>query len=155
MEEIQLVIDKKLIIEKSSNESKIQNMALDFLTPIVEVMEGGKSLPFTFDTGANTTALYADYFKLHKNRIERTAEKDSIKIGGAGGVKNLHVFQIPFSGKIGNSSFSLKNISVYEENPRETDGIYGNLGQDVLTQFDTLVLDFKEMQFLLKTGKSG
>ena len=44
------------------------NMALNGLTPMICL--DGK--PFTFDTGADNTMLYAAYYMEHRDRIERS-----------------------------------------------------------------------------------
>ena len=150
LEKIILVRGEEFLITGTSSEPGPQNMALDFLTPIVEVHENGKSLPFSFDTGANSTNLYEDYFQLHKNEIKQQGFRDTLRIGGAGGVVETPVYYHSFSGRIGESFFELKEVPIHEKSMRDTRGIYGNLGQDIISQFDTLALDFENMNFILK-----
>lgn len=148
--EIMLIDGEEFHITATASKFGDHNLALDFLTPIVEVHENGSSLAFTFDTGANSTAFYSEYFNLRRDKILNHGIKDSLRFGGAGGVIKVPVYKVPFSGRIGDSHFSLDNAAVQQTATRDYPGIYGNLGQDVLSQFDTLVLDFREMRFLVK-----
>lgn len=150
LEEIMLINGEEFVITGDISRPGPPNLALDFLTPIVEVYEDSTSLPFTFDTGANSTALYRHYFELRKEKVLEKGSPDSLRFGGAGGVIKAPVYYIPFSGQIGESHFQLDSAAVHIEDVRDYPGIYGNLGQDVLSQFDTLVLDFKEMAFIVQ-----
>ena len=150
LKEVMLIDQEKFLITGGTSDPTHQNLSLDFLTPIVEVFENGTSLPFTFDTGANTTAFYEEYFNLRKEKILEKGSKDSLQFGGAGGVIKIPVYYVPFKGRIGESSFQLDSAAVRLKNTSEYPGIYGNLGQDVLSQFDTLLIDFEDMAFDLK-----
>lgn len=150
LKEIIIVKGEELLITGAPSNPGPQNLALDFLTPIVEVHENGRSLPFSFDTGANSTSLYEDYFQLHKKKIQQKGVRDTLQFGGAGGVLKTPVYYHSFSGQIGEKIFKLDDVAIHEKNVRDTRGIYGNLGQDILEQFDTLVIDFEDMNFILK-----
>ncbi|MDN3724212.1 pepsin/retropepsin-like aspartic protease family protein [Aequorivita sp. SDUM287046] len=144
--EISIVKDSIFYIPKMQSENPTKNMALNFLTPVVEVMKNGKSLPFTFDTGASDTMLYYTYFKENNTEILNSTTLDSSKIGGAGGTKIFRNYKIPFSGNISGKNFTLQNTSVlFEEHLNDKTGVYGNLGKDVVKQFDTLTLNFEKM----------
>lgn len=150
LENLQLVQGKSFLFSKAPASEKKENLALDFLTPVVEVLQDGRSLAFTFDTGASTTALYEEYYQLNREAISREGTRDSINLGGAGGAVRIPVYIAPFEGAIGENRFRLDSASIYLQNQIENQGIYGNLGQDVLKQFDTLSLDFKNMRIELK-----
>lgn len=143
--QVQLVNQEEFIISLSDPKDTPANLALDFLTPLVEVIEKEEILTFTFDTGANTTSLYAPYFELHSERILETSIQDTVHIGGAGGLMSIPVYLHPFTAQIRNSHFNLDSAPVYEHNIKPYPGIHGNLGQDILSQFDTLTLDFNQM----------
>lgn len=145
LKELHIVKDSIFYVPKNQSSNVSQNLALDFLTPVVEVIENGRSLPFTFDTGASGTMLYNPYLKDYEETI-KNGKLDSIQIGGAGGSKFIKIYHIPFTGKISGNEFILKNTTVNsEKNPKDKSGIYGNLGKDVLNQFDTLTLNFEKM----------
>lgn len=150
LQEIQLIRGTQFRVSRNSTGRNASNMAMDFLTPLIEVVEDGKSLPFTFDTGANTTSLYSEYFKLREQSIRAQGTRDTIMVGGAGGAKEVAIHVYPFSAQIGQATFALDSAAVYQQDLQAAPGIYGNLGQDILGQFDTLSLNFKEMWIDLK-----
>lgn len=146
LKEISIIKDSIFYIPKNQSINENKNLALDFLTPVVEVIENGRSLPFTFDTGASETMLYNPYLVDYKTQILKEATLDSIQIGGAGGSKFIQIYHTPFSGKIAGKEFQLKKTTVNsEENNKDKSGIYGNLGKDVVRKFDTLTLNFEKM----------
>ncbi len=145
LKEISIVKDSILYIPKNRSLYKKSNLALDFLTPVIEVIENDRSLPFIFDTGALETMLYSPYLKDYEETI-KNGKLDSVHIGGAGGAKFIKIYHTPFTGKISGNEFHLKNTTVNaEDSPKDSHGIYGNLGKDVLNQFDTLTLNFEKM----------
>lgn len=150
LQEIQLIRGEEFRVTSNTTSDRPSNMAMDFLTPLIEVVEDGRSLPFTFDTGANTTTLYSEYFKLREQSILSQGTRDTIMVGGAGGAKEVAIHVYPFSAQIGQATFSLDSTAVYEQDLQAAAGIYGNLGQDILGQFDTLSLNFREMWINLK-----
>lgn len=119
------------------------NLALSGLTPLVAV----DGLPFLFDTGADRTLLYAPYYERHKIRIEKRYPADTISFAGAGGARKFIGFRVPFSGKIGHRTFALDSVQLVKE-PLDKPvhrSAYGTIGQDVIRQFDTMILNFKQM----------
>lgn len=149
LENLRLVQGKTFFFSRAAPSAKKENLALDFLTPVVEVIQNDKSLAFTFDTGATTTALYEEYYLLNEEEIQRLGTRDSINLGGAGGSVKIPVYKAPFEGAIGDSEFRLEAASIHLKEQADNRGIYGNLGQDVLKQFDTLSLDFRNMRIEL------
>lgn len=146
LEEVQFINGRELHIPGRSSQPENPNMALDFLTPVVKVQQGERALPFTFDTGASSTQLYNRYYRLHKTDIDHAGRRDSVRIGGAGGAKSTRVFITSFSGRIGRKPFRVDSALVFEHPlGTTTKGIYGNIGQDVFSQFDTLTVNFKHM----------
>src|SRR5690606_9511800 len=63
MKEVQLTRSGEFIVPSERSADREQNMALSFLTPVIRLDEGN----FTFDSGANSTMLYDNYFKKHKD----------------------------------------------------------------------------------------
>lgn len=146
LKEVRIVKDSLLNIPKINAVHERQNLALKVLTPVVEVIKGNKSLPFTFDTGATSTLLDKDYFDLYAREVEQAGVKDSIHLGGAGGFKKANIYKSEFSGRIANQPFQLDSVQIYfDTDIISHKGILGNLGQDVLMQYDTLIINFDKM----------
>ncbi len=151
LKEVRIIKDSIFYVPQNQSENAQKNLALNFLTPVVEVIENNRSLPFTFDTGANETMLYSPYYNDYKNEITETGKLDSIQIGGAGGSQFIKIYKLPFTGKISGNEFNLKNTTVSPDEKSEKDkkGIYGNLGKDVVKKFNTLTLNFEKMFLIL------
>lgn len=146
LKEIQIVNGSSLHIPEKQTEFYHQNMALDYLTPIVAVVQGKRSQPFTFDTGASSTQLYKSYFDLHEDIIRRNGIIDSVLIGGAGGSKLVAVYKSTFSGAIAHRPFEVDSVNIYfNDDLKAHEGVYGNIGMDIFQQFDTLTLNFDNM----------
>lgn len=46
---------------------------------------------------------------------------------------------------IGEKEVSLDNINLLTEKISESETVYGNIGQDIIQQFDTMILNFNQM----------
>lgn len=130
------------VSEGSPSKAHDQNMALDHLSPLIRL--DGKH--YNFDTGANESMLYSRYFHEHQEHIKKSYEATSIEFGGAGGSATYSGYRIDFSATVSGKKVRLSNIPVLEEALDEKwKHIYGNLGQDLVSQFSNMTLNFKEM----------
>ncbi|GHC60819.1 retropepsin-like aspartic protease [Ulvibacter litoralis] len=125
--------------------SKDRNLALDILTPITKVDD----LLYTFDTGAASTMLYPVYYQLNKASIEKKYIKESIQLGGAGGVINYQGFHFPHTIDAFDKKITLETILLIDMKQKHH-RIMGNLGQDYLGQFGTMILNFRSMHISLQ-----
>ncbi len=145
------VIEAMKEIQMSENILKIpaartvfssQNLALDFLTPVISI--DGRY--FTFDSGAGSTILYRKYFELYKDSIGKKYPETDINLGGAGGAASRKGYHIPFEAHIGNSTIRIDKVAVLKENmDKEHDHYYGNIGQDLIRKFHTMTINFESM----------
>ena len=149
MEEIHITKEHELFVPLKPKTKNIQNLAFDGLTPIILTTHKNDSLGFAFDSGAMTTFLYLSYYNKYKDEIDSNYEIRTITIGGAGGsidVKGFILDDINFL--ISNSKVSLDNVRLIAEEITDNDNsdyFYGNLGQDVISQFDEIVINFESM----------
>ena len=153
LQEIQLTKDNKLIIPETSTNSSYSNLALNYLTPVIELLSDGDTLLFTFDTGASNTWLYDKYFKKHEERIKKDYKLTKLNLGGAGGVVSQNVYKIKFPIKIGNQSVTLESAVLFPEKGQNVHNQYsGNLGLDAIKSFDKVTINFRDMfvQFSMK-----
>jgi predicted aspartyl protease len=125
-------------------------MYMDGLTPIIECKVEGQDLPFSFDTGASDTDFLVRYYQRFQSE-SKTWKKRTIKTSGAGGVVKRKVYvQRHVNLGIGSQIVSLKNISIHTSGTGSNNNeLYGNLGQDVVANFDSFTLDFSSMTFTL------
>ncbi|MBP2834173.1 retropepsin-like domain-containing protein [Aquimarina sp. U1-2] len=146
MKEVTITADHKLIIPNRPHEHSGNAMALYSLTPIIELKSQGAYLPFSFDTGAAETHLYAPYFKKFKDSIENVYAVTDLGMGGAGGVVNVMGYKVPLHLEINNKPITLDSVSlITDENYKRSSGLYGNIGQDVIREFEAVTLNFESM----------
>jgi tetratricopeptide (TPR) repeat protein len=136
------------IIAKSAKTKTEPNMALQGLTPIVAGFHRDKRLIFVFDTGAVSSDLYPPFFKSNEAEITSNQTPQKVKVGGAGGFKEMTAYRLAeVQLNIGGKTVRLKNARIFNEQSNENSRYYyGNLGQDLIKQFDKMTLDFRNMQ---------
>ena len=146
LHEIQLTKDNKLVIPQESTESTYSNLAMNFLTPVVELVSVQDTLLFTFDTGASSTWIYEKYFNANKKDIRKKYELTQLNLGGAGGMVSHDVYKIEFPIKIGNQSLTIDSAILFPKKNQVIHSEYsGNLGLDAIKSFDKMILNFDKM----------
>ncbi|MDR2385650.1 MAG: retropepsin-like domain-containing protein [Tannerella sp.] len=146
MDEVHLQKDGKIFIPEEPQNKNLNNMFLHGLNPVVQLFSENDTLQFTFDTGARTTELSKKYFDSHKMEIEQKGTLQKGKKGSAGGVIEVDEYILPdFPYRIGSKSGTLPNVSVSLNEYDFNKSFDGNLGQDIITQFNALILNFKYM----------
>ena len=120
------------------------------LTPIILCEVEGKELPFSLDTGASDTDLFVRYLERFHNE-SKTWKKGKAMSAGAGGVVKLTIYIQPeVKIGIGDKVVTLKKVSIHRSSTRtDIAELYGNLGQDVVANFESFTLDFAAMTFRL------
>ena len=122
--------------------SDFQNLALDYLTPVIE-LDGE---PYTFDTGADETMLYAPYYRKYREQIDGKYQLADLTFGGAGGSITQKGYYVPFERQLFDTTVRLDSLMLFEENIRSSvDDYYGNIGQDLIGKFDRMILNFNKM----------
>ena len=126
------------------------NLYLEERTPLVAAVTDGQTLLFTLDSGATQSVLFAPYYKLHRAQFSgKPATQNST---GAGGTRaNRAFYKESLELKFGEKAARLSHVPVYTEKlGTGHDFFYGNLGQDVLKQFERYTLDFQRMRLELE-----
>ena len=143
--------------EVSSNRSRelediAPNMFLEGLKPIVQASVFGKQMIFAFDTGGVTSTFYPKFFEANKRYILGYAKLQKRKAGGAGGMKSVMAYML--KGLNMTISERIVRLPVAEIYPRplneESRNYYGNLGQDIIKQFERMTLDFRAMRLIFE-----
>lgn len=142
LREIQITKSDQFIVPLKPSKSSFQNLALDFLTPIIQLNEEY----YTFDSGADRTQLYEKYYEKNKSKIDENHVKIDISYGGAGGAIISKGFYISFSPEINGRKVELDSVVLFAGNPKETSKeFYGNIGQDLIKKFDKMTINFEGM----------
>lgn len=147
-------ITKKEIFIPQTDTSSIRqsNMAIDQLKPIIYLTYNDDVLPFTFDTGARNSVFSNNFYNRYKDYIDKTGTPKETSMGGAGGYKKFNMMEMPeIALKQFDKTIILKKARVSKEKVETTESYYyGNLGQDIIKQYDSLTIDFKYSYILLQ-----
>lgn len=132
----------------SADAAAEQNLCLRGLMPLVAAEHAGERLHFGFDTGAQNTALYPPFHAARKEAVEAGGEPSTVQVGGAGGMRQVRAYTLaPLVLRIGGREAAVPQVRVFvEPTSGDSDRLYGNIGQDVIRQFEAMTLDFRRMQ---------
>lgn len=147
LNEIHFYKDGRLVVPARAESSRLQNMALDGLNPVLALQtEGGDTLNFAFDFGASKTMLFVAYYEKYKQSVLDKAVKTISEYGGAGGIQKKEVLTLPsVTLLLGSKKAVLDSVDVLSEKVFDGETFYGNIGQDFIAQFQELVLNFRDM----------
>ena len=123
-----------------------KNFAIPSGMPILYAAVKNEVLGFNFDTGATKSSLFKTYLDKYPEDF-RTSKTVSKSIGGAGGSKQIEVFQMEsLTFQILNEPVTVRNVSVHREIKNKGEMFsFGNLGQDVFKQFSYFTMNFRDM----------
>lgn len=123
------------------------NLCLDELLPLVAVNVENQRLTFSLDSGAATTTLNPSFDKLFTGKTKNLVPQ-TIKIGGAGGIKEVSAYRLPTLNLIiAGKTAKLSDVELLTEQINDQSRYYaGNIGQDLIKQFNKFTLDFRWMR---------
>lgn len=107
----------------------------------------------TFDTGAETTDLNANFARQFRREVERAGTKGTTSVAGAGGTAVIESITLPdVTFSIGGSLVALRPAHVtLQENPALGGRCcVGNIGLDLLLQTGNVAIDFRTMTVRLR-----
>jgi predicted aspartyl protease len=150
IEQLQEVrIDKAgfISVPQEATNKSIRNFGMDELTPVINIPVNKDTLAFTFDTGAQQTDLNQPFYSRYQTDIEATGKAYNMQQGGAGGYTTQKAWRVPATTfNVGGQAVQLANLGVKTTNKDSKDKFYyGNLGQDVMSKFRELVINFRYM----------
>lgn len=145
--EIRISQKNELTICVNPEDKGIRNFAYDQYTPIIQMVYSSDSLNFVFDSGNNSIMLFYPFLDKYKNDITSKYTLTKIGLGGAGGIIETEGYvldEITLSS--GNSAASMKKVNLLLKPLSDTQKFFhGNLGQAFIGQFETLILNYKNM----------
>lgn len=148
MKEIHLTQKGELKVPLVRTHNNSGNFCLRGLFPVIQVFTDKDTLSFQFDTGADHTDIFSNYFEQHKKEVIAKSDKTKKKYGGAGGASTLKVYELPgFRFRTGDDTVTLPVVSVLTTSVKKSgkDFAYGNMGQDVIKQFNEMIINFESM----------
>ncbi|MDR1864828.1 MAG: retroviral-like aspartic protease family protein [Bacteroidales bacterium] len=113
----------------------------------LKAFSGKERLIFHFDTGNTTGNLFDTYYRKHKEEIDGCGIKDTVRVGGFGGIRYLNGFRLSrVSLTTGCMTVDLNNIPVsvdkFSDVQQNEDGA---LGMDFIGLFEKVIINFDEM----------
>jgi predicted aspartyl protease len=130
------------------------NLLLDELTLLTLAHWEGRPMLCRLDTGAGPTQVYEPFYRRFRAAIDAVSDTATRKMGGAGGVVQTPV-RVVSNARLatGGTVATLKTLDVLV-NSIARDEIENyldcNLGHDVFDQFGEMVVNFRDMAFLLR-----
>lgn len=152
MGELIISQDGGLTVPLTASVTEKNNLLIDGFNPVVEVDYKNNPMCFTFDTGARTTMLYVPFLKDYEKEISAEYKIEDIKFGGAGGDVKVPGYNLKnIKLKIADDDVNLATVSLISQSLKEKEEVmYGNLGQDFISKFDNMILNFKYMSIDFK-----
>jgi len=147
LKEVHIFRDGRMTIPLQPAGSGLGNLALDGLYPIVSCNVGGDTLCLMFDSGAGTTDLTNTYFNKYKKYIQEHGKEKTARQGGAGGFVTVKTYSLDsLHLRIGTKAVALAEVAVHiDPGPQSDKNLYGTLGQDVVSKFNEMILNFDSM----------
>jgi hypothetical protein len=142
----------ELFIPAKARSRGRQNMCLDELTPLVQATHRGRSLTFSFDTGAQSSSLNRPFYEAFEDEIKAKHTAQTGRIGGAGGSREVEMYRLPsFDINISGRDVRLPNVKVLTETGNKNSHfLHGNLGQDLIRQFERMTINFEAMSLVFE-----
>jgi len=130
------------------------NLALAQLTPLTQVKWRASTLVCSLDTGADETEFYSRFYDAHRRFIDSVSRPSVRKFGGAGGIQTTPIRVVPWlTFALGDTTARLDSAAVLTRSiARDARDNYRdcNVGHDVFDAFSSLILNFRDMAFVLR-----
>ena len=128
------------------------NMCLDDLTPVIAGYYQGQRHAFCMDTGAGKSVLYPPFFKTYTDDITAQNTLQTERIQGFSGFRDIPAYQkrdfkITVSGR---EAFFLEIPVLTEYTIDDSRHFYGNIGRDLVHQFEKMTLSFESMSIVFE-----
>jgi hypothetical protein len=128
---------------------------MDKLTPLLECETENRLVLFAFDTGAEQSMLSERYLRDFSEAFKGLA-KEPFAMGGAGGVTTGMAYHLPeVELGVGQARAVLHKVPVMPATGTDLDRTYGNLGRDLVDQYQSFTIDFENMRFFLGERAEG
>ena len=147
MREVTFTREGELKIPSSPHTRGEQNLALDGFKPLIEGYYAGKRLTFVLDTGANRSDLWPPFLMEFKDDITSLGELRTERFRGAGSQREIEAYSLKdLALQIAGRKVAFRRIPVFTEYTTENSRFfYGNLGQDLVRQFQSMTINFESM----------
>ena len=140
-----------ITLHSEADPTTFHNLAFDEAAIVLQTRADDDTLSFYLDSGANHSELFSNYFFEKESLLKQIARVDTVEVGGVGGLQERRVYSLPtFTLHIADRTAVLKDIQVLTRPTYPGQKYSGNLGQDLLSQFTEITIDFDAMSLSLK-----
>ncbi len=152
MQEMTITRSNELIIPRTPRSGGEPNLALEGFKPLIEAYHQGSRLAFVLDTGANRSDLWPPFLKAFGNEFRSSAPLQTERFRGVGSQREVKAYilrDMPLL--VSGQKAVFRRIPVFTEYTTESSYFfYGNLGQDLLLQFQRMTINFESMRITLE-----
>lgn len=126
------------------------NFCMDEMKPILSVTVDNQPMTFFVDTGGSKTKFFQKFLEAKKPEIKKIGKLQTASMAGVGGSKDYLAYvvdELPLtvSGKAG-KALKFSNAVIFTAPMLyQSEYHYGNIGQDWITQFEKMKIDFMAM----------
>jgi hypothetical protein len=146
LKEIQINQNGNITIPLHPTKNRSGNLAFDESAIVLRLRTDVDTLSFYLDSGANSSQLFSNYFNRYESQIKKIAQPDTVDLGGVGGTKKKQVYHLPaFTLYVKGSKANFENLEVLTSPNYPGQKYFGNLGQDLISQFEETTLNFEDM----------
>ncbi|MGB2908867.1 MAG: retropepsin-like aspartic protease [Candidatus Aminicenantaceae bacterium] len=147
MREVTFSREGEIRIPSSPRTQGEQNLALDGFKPLIEGHHAGKRLTFVLDTGANRSDLWPPFLTEFKDEVEDLGELITERFRGVGSRREVKAYSLrDLVLQVSGRDVTFRRIPVFTEYTTENSRFfYGNLGQDLVRQFQSMTINFENM----------
>ncbi len=136
-----------LTIPVAPSSSTRQNLCLEGLTLLMEGFYEGQRYAFCLDTGAGRSFLYPPFFYVYREELQNDYSLGSERVQGLGGFREIPAYIMQnvtlfFGDK--KAVFPLLPV-LTESTMADSHYFFGNIGRDLLNQFETMTLNFESL----------
>ena len=154
MGEIRLSGNDSLVVPADPPHRDEANLALTGLTMLTRAGWDGDTLLCRIDTGADGTQLYQPFYRRRRQRIDRVSDSLTVRFAGAGGVRAIPARRLgPIRFAVGDTTIQLDSVVVLTRSiasDERANYLDCNLGHDAFDRAGTLVVNFRDMAFVLQ-----
>lgn len=112
----------------------------------IKVYSGDEQLIMNLDTGDSDGSLLYKYYEKHRESITQNGRKETLKYGGFGGIATSDYYYLPeFPLRVGDKSFTMKEIPVNSKSVDVISDIDGSFGIGMINLFDKVTINFDQM----------
>jgi hypothetical protein len=154
MQEFRMSAAGELSVPQNPPTRTVANLALSGYTALTTVSWEGDRLICQLDTGAGRTHFFEPFFRRHRAAVEGRGQADTLRTGGAGGVRRLPAFVLSdLHLGVGDTTHVLPRAYVITRsivNSELENYVFCRAGHDILDAFAEYIVNFRDMSFLLR-----